>query len=334
RVQGRAAGVDGAAGGKCGGKRSLKCAQIVRFQNADRGCWRGCDRPNSGLNTMHHRFYTNHRYGIINPLQIEVDAWINWPSVSIAPKELRGQSDILPRLINFSTLSHSHQIELLDHMQEWEKSNPRMTYFSALLTSDADERKVVNHLARQMLQKTSDRECMLLRFYDPRVFGHLQWILDERQINYLLGPIEKWSWRLLDGSWAYQPRSADTGGLGLKLTESQWGVLSRIGVLNRTSVHLTSAGIPVGDIRFVASVIEQAYERWGMEDESDIFLFVEQVLLTHLGIHDHPELSRRLEQVQMGQVSYVGACLDLDITKLSKDVIGAASNKTWSVYGL
>jgi hypothetical protein len=81
-------------------------------------------------------------------------------------------------------------------------------------------------------------------------------------------------------------------------------------------------------------VIEQAYERWDMEDESDIFLFVEQVLLTHLGIHDHPELSRRLEQVQMGQVSYVGACLDLDITKLSQDVIGAVSNKTWSVYGL
>jgi hypothetical protein len=185
-----------------------------------------------------------------------------------------------------------------------------------------------------MLQKTSDRECMLLRFYDPRVFGHLQWILDERQINYLLGPIEKWSWRLLDGSWASQPRSADTGGLGLKLTESQWRVLSRIGVLNRTLAHLTSAGIPVGDIRFVASVIEQAYERWDMEDESDIFLFVEQVLLTHLGIHDHPELSRRLEQVQMGQVSYVGACLDLDITKLSQDVIGAVSNKTWSVYGL
>lgn len=267
---------------------------------------------------MDHRFLFSHDYALINPLQVETSAWETWPVKPIAVPELGTQSLVLPRLLNLRVLSDAESTTLYERVLQWEQTNPDHPFFTALFGTDLSEDRVLNRLGSRFLYRRSAQEHVLLRWYDPRVFCHLLWLLDEGQLAQLLGPVRVWSWRDAAGVWHQYERAAVPATFApFRPRPAQWATLGRLGVLNRILAYLASEHPslqvkPAQAEQFLA----QAYETWDMEDESDCRLFVEQALCIHSDIHQHPAMRERLQQVRRRECSYVGACVDLDPSDL------------------
>lgn len=267
---------------------------------------------------MDHRLLFAHDYALINPLQIEASAWESWPAKPIAVPQLGTQSLALPRLLNLRVLSDAESTTLYEQVLQWEKANPDRPFFTALFAADLSEERVLNRLGSRFLYRRSPQEHVLLRWYDPRVFCHLLWLLDERQLAQLLGPVRVWSWRDAAGVWhQYEPAAIPATFAPFRPSPAQWATLGRLGVLNRILVYLASE-YPSLQVKPAQAeqFLAQAYETWDMEDESDCRLFVEQALCIHPDIHQHPAMRERLQQVQRRECSYVGACADLDPSDL------------------
>lgn len=265
---------------------------------------------------LDHRFFLSHDYALINPLHVEASAYAQWRVVPLAPTELGDKPQLLPCLLNLRTMPEKARIEAMAHSEQWQRSNPGRVFFSALLASGADEERVARHLSNQLLIRNPRGGQAVFRWYDPSVFRHLPWLLDEEQLSGLLGPVQAWSWRVVPGPWQRHERGAASRLPWLRLLEPQWTSLTRLGVLNRGLAQL-SRRLPGRDIaaQRVMRLLEQAYEVWELEEEQDCLLFVEQALRFDDGIHQHPELSRRLRAARAGELSYVGACVGLDMNQ-------------------
>jgi hypothetical protein len=267
---------------------------------------------------MDHRFLFSHDYALINPLQVEASAWETWPVKPIAVPELGMQSLVLPRLLNLRVLSDAESTTLYGQVLQWERANPDHPFFTALFATDLSEEQVLNRLGSRFLYRRSAQEHVLLRWYDPRVFCHLLWLLDKGQLAQLLGPVRVWSWRAPAGVWQQCERAAGLATFApFRPSPAQWATLGRLGVLNRILAYLASEhpSLQVKPAQ-AEQLLAQAYETWGMEDESDCRLFVEQALCIHLDIHQHPAMRERLQQVQRRECSYGGACADIDLSDL------------------
>ncbi|MGF6348321.1 hypothetical protein [Variovorax sp. W2I14] len=267
---------------------------------------------------MDHRFLFAHDYALINPLQVEASAWEAWPAKPIAVPQLGTQSLVLPRLLSLRVLTDAESTTLYEQVLKWEKANPDRPFFTALFATDLSEERVLNRLGSRFLHRRTPQEHVLLRWYDPRVFCHLLWLLDKAQLAQLLGPLHVWSWRDAARVWHQYERAAIPTTFALfRPSPAQWATLGRIGVLNRILVYLESEypGLQVKPAQ-AEQFLAQAYETWDMEDESDCRLFVEQALCIHPEIHQHPAIRERLQQVRRRECSYVGACADLDPSDL------------------
>jgi len=267
---------------------------------------------------MDHRFLFSHDYALVNPLQVEAPARENWPFRSMVVPQLGAQAVVLPHLLNLRALSEGESTALYGQLLQWEQNNPDRPFFTALLVSELSEEHVVNRLGAQFLLRRSPQEHVLLRWYDPRVFCHLLWLLDAAQMAQLLGPVRAWSWRDAAGVWHQCVRGAASASfIPFRPSAAQWVTLGRLGVLNRILVYLASVH-PSLQVKpaHVDQLLAQAYETWDMEDEADCRLFVEQALCVHADIHQHPEMRARLQQVQRRECSYSGACADLDLSDL------------------
>lgn len=78
--------------------------------------------------------------------------------------------------------------------QEWVKMLhwPREV-FCGWFASEADAQLVKMHLECQLVQRTPDHRRMLLRYFDPRVWDQLIYILTDEQLSVLFGPIHQWN---------------------------------------------------------------------------------------------------------------------------------------------
>lgn len=256
-------------------------------------------------------------YALINPLQVEQATWGDLPVVSVVPWQFGGQPHLFPLLLELGKLDRAVRLGLLDRMEAWEKDNDS-PWFSALWKSPASALHLRDHLARHMVRRVSSR-VDLLRPYDPRVFRHLSgWLLTPEQAGQLLGPIEVWAWREPDGAWFRHERHGETPQpeLGARLAESQWASYGRLGVINSILAGLAR---DAPEVRSEAALwqrldglLAEATAVQRLDDDEDRRLYAEQAVRFHPRIHRHPELLRRLTLARSGEVSYTGACADLD----------------------
>ncbi|WP_081955133.1 DUF4123 domain-containing protein [Achromobacter sp. RTa] len=269
-----------------------------------------------GAHAMDHRFFLSHDYALINPVQVEASAYAHWQVLPVVPKALSDKPHLLPCLLNLRSMEPRERIDALALAQDWQEVNPGRVFFSALLASPAEGGRIAKHLSAQLLMNSPDGSQALFRWYDPSVFRHLPWLLDDVQLNDLMGPIDAWSWQAPPGQWHRHERSGPARRTWLRLDEAQWVGLTRVGVMNRALSQLARR-LPGRDIppQEVLRLLALAYEVWGLEYEPDCLLFVEQALRFGDGIHQHPELGSRLRAAAAGGLSYVGACAGLDLNQ-------------------
>lgn len=269
---------------------------------------------------LSHRLLAAHQFAILNPLQLESRQWSSLPLMTVVPPALSSRAAMMPRLLDFASLSSEQRGALLERVDRWDRDSDT-PFFPLLIKSAATAAQVAAHLSSQLVVHAPDGGDALLRWYDPRVMRHLYWLFTPGQLRALSGPIATWTWRSTrDAQWASHevPLTADPA-VRVRIDDAQWSVVTRFGVLNRTLLQLDRS---VPDLRHdhelyrhVDACLQEAYERHELTDEADARLFAEQAV-RYPGIHALPEVAQRLVRARRADISYVGACADLDLDSI------------------
>lgn len=190
-------------------------------------------RGNVRLLMLDHRNFSDFDYAIINPAQIEPDQWRDLPSTPLKPRGFRVPPEIMPHIVVLNVLSVDERLRLLERCEGWARTS-RMPVFSGLLVSKASPEIVGRHLVAQMRTLIAGQSYWL-RFHDPRVVARLSWLLNDRQLRRLFGPIRTWAWfDVLERGWKALDKPAESPAhLPANLDAMQSAALQRLPWLNR-----------------------------------------------------------------------------------------------------
>ena len=269
---------------------------------------------------LDHRRLLAHDYALINPLHVDSQFWSDLPVESLAP-EGAVDTALYPCLLELARLPYDERIDLLDR-DSAHRRHSRKAFFSALLRASVPWKDLAAHLRRQMVMRGPPpaREQVLLRYYDPAVFRHLLWVLNQGQRYALLGVVTHWSWRDPQHGWRQYERENAPDPTRHMLDHLQWDTLKRLGLLNRSLQHwmrserdLLNDGVDF--YRRVDSLLKESWTVHQLRDEADRHQYA-TFELRHPGIHRHPHLVERLAGARNGVTSYTGACRDLDLARL------------------
>ncbi len=277
------------------------------------------------MTPLDHRFLLKHQFALINPLQVDESAWRDLPVEPVVPEAFVSQPDLMPLLLDFSQLSQTELVGLIQRAEDWLKEEG-VSWFSALLKSDATAERLQKHLKKCLALPRKDEKHDLLRFYDPRVFRHFDWLLTPVQRDALLGPITRWSWSLDGTHWQSLQRQSDKPAL-FRITPQQKQELANLGELNAC---LSEWAKQQPDKQKGSKQIQQAQELLAeaanaqLQSREDCLLYALQALCFHPKIHQHPKMQALLEQQQASSKSYAFICkhlTDEDLQTFAKDLI-------------
>lgn len=273
---------------------------------------------------LHHRLLLEHDYAIINPLQVESVLWSDLPVTPLVPKPAETRAALMPRLLHLDDLSDGIRDDLLERARR-HGNYSRHPFLSALLVADTSPRVLAAQLAQRLILRMPDGDSAFFRYFDPRVFHHLQWVLNENQMAVLMGHVVCWTWRDSAGSWQRYPRPEATIPLStLRVDFSQWGALQRMALLNRAleNIEQNLPGTEASGISTprVDALLVEASRNHGLASDEDRLLYVVQAATLHPAIHCHPQIVQRLACGRGSSGGYVGACRDLDSTTLRRFV--------------
>ena len=83
-------------------------------------------------------------------------------------------------------------------------------------------------------------ERCLFRYYDPKVFAHLRWILNAAQLGELFGPVSGWTY-WLDGGWRLASPAPRAAGRALAIDAQQGEHLRRVAAINALLAELPAS---------------------------------------------------------------------------------------------
>ena len=218
---------------------------------------------------LDHRLFLEQDYGLINPLQVGKEHYADLEVHRLMPKGFARHERMLPLLVPLGSLEREQRIELLERAEDWARSH-HMPFFSALFTSQHEARYVRAMLVDRMVSRRPDRVNVWLRFHDPRVFRHLQWLLDPKQVSALMGPAVTWlGFDPLCRHWHCWSRPDSTGNQRLCLSHEQWQAVEQFEALNRCLRDLAQLDLPTDDDaarRVLESLLEA--RRNGLEQDA------------------------------------------------------------------
>ncbi|KAF0805120.1 hypothetical protein A6D6_02505 [Alcanivorax xiamenensis] len=255
---------------------------------------------------------------VINPIQVPAEALKGLKPMPLAPRSLSLQAQRLPQLVWFDDIPDLLRGTLPKRIEYWRHKG--VTLLSALVDTTASVDAVTRHLQDLFFAPASeDGTVALRRFYDPRVFLHLPWILDRRQMMSVMGPINVWAWPDGGGGWQYHKNDERFAlfkptATRLNFSQKQKVTLSRLPLINQVSEAL-SASMPDFDqnaafFRSVDQLLAEAKEK-GIVDDRDCRLYVTQAFQFGPDIHKHPDMEACCIKATSSTISYVEACSDL-----------------------
>jgi hypothetical protein len=181
-----------------------------------------------------HRLFQTVRYGIVDA-DLREELPERWHQQVIAPSFMGSDTARSPVLVEMSKLTPEEQGALLDRL-ETETRERQDTFFSLLLESDADPKRLADHLAKRLVVELErGGQPMQFRYFDPGTFLQLPGLLGEAGMNWLLGPVKAvlvpWA-----GEWRRYERS-EVAGTGYSLA-SKLPALLEIGSVNRAAMQM------------------------------------------------------------------------------------------------
>jgi hypothetical protein len=254
--------------------------------------------------------FQQHDYAVID--RLAVDALPDGlPLVSFAPPALKNDVHLLPVLLPLRELGAEHQATLAaSHARAVAAGQPLLC--TTLLTSTVGTAQLQAHLAGKLVVRLSDGADALLRYYDPRVFVQLQWMLGPRQVRALFGPVTTWTVHL-DGAWT--STSAPTVDRSSWWFDAQTSArLERSGLINETIACLPK---PLAESRSrlgqqIDRLLVHAKGRYQFQRDEDLTAFAAQAINVHRAFDRHPTIQALIARLAEERQSYADATALLD----------------------
>lgn len=198
--------------------------------------------------------------------------------------DLEGVAPVLYRLEHVERqLAHVQQLAV----SHWRDGRPPLVcgiFETQAMTDDVRE-----HLASSLLLDKPGGGRGVFRYYDPRVYSHLCWILRSSQLAALMGPVTRWTYLDETGDWQ-EARFDVVKHEKLAVTGEQYRQIARIALVRGALEPLRAAGIriPQDLPRFLDIQLHKA-EQYGLAVEDQIPFALHGVLVAP-NFDRHPKL--------------------------------------------
>ncbi|AXE90939.1 hypothetical protein R8871_05642 [Paraburkholderia graminis C4D1M] len=165
----------------------------------------------------------------------------------------------------------------------------------ALLETQASAGDLMASLRSTIALARESEGYSVFRFYDPRVFRHLPWVLQPEQLSALFGPVNRWRYLDNNQGWATVERPLEPV-LPFKPTAEQRATLTRLHLIEKALKSIGEAG-EATDHR-TARQLDSLFEkgaRYSLTDE-DLAVFVVQGALVSPHFDRHPKVIAALQR--------------------------------------
>ena len=153
-----------------------------------------------------------------------------------ARPELAGAAPIL-----YCAEHPNEQLPALRERAEQGVASDAPPVICAIVECDKASNRLQRHLANRMVLPKPAEGTAIFRFYDPRVFAHLRWILKPEQLGALMGPVARWTYLDREAGWVtVEGEKAPNDAFAV--TEAQYKQMARIDVVERALDALRSNG--------------------------------------------------------------------------------------------
>ncbi|MDR7192655.1 DUF4123 domain-containing protein [Luteimonas terrae] len=227
---------------------------------------------------LEHRLFLAQDYAIINPMQVSSDQYGDLDAQRMIPKGLERHHRMMPLLVRLASVNEPRRLELLERTNQWARRH-HMPLFSALFSSSRPPDRVMPNLLANMLLRRAGRHVWL-RYHDPRVFRHLQWLFDHDQVAALMGPAQTWlGFDPLCRRWHQWSCPVVQRHPRLRLDAKQWEAVEQFEALNGCLRDLSAAGEATDDDT-ARGLLEGLLEagRQGLVQDVDVMLYARQHL--------------------------------------------------------
>jgi hypothetical protein len=177
----------------------------------------------------------------------------------------------------------------------------------AIFESSATTQRLHRHLADALLLQKNPDVSVVFRYYDPRVFVHLQWMLDSSQVAAVMGPVSVWSYFDQHTGWATRRFSPGKESTRLQVSDQQYRDIARIALIERTLEPLRAQHpeLPPDLPRAMNRQLMKA-EQYGLPTE-DQGVFALHGILTTPDFDRHPRIQAVLAGLHDTPYSYAVA---------------------------
>jgi hypothetical protein len=248
-----------------------------------------------------------HNYAIVDIATVEPAPWHKeLPLEPIVPHDLRGDADKMPALLPL-TPGEPYMERLQSNLKDAE-SDPASHVLSCLLAiaPETSLSTVLWHLRSRLILKSPEGSA-LFRFYDSRVFVHLNRILNPERIRSLFGPIQTWTYRF-QNQW-HSATAPEINGIIPRLcsaTTPQRRKLDRVILVNKVlKKWQRKLGRPwSGQEEYTAyaertdQAMETASQTYQLHKAADLIDFAEHTLQYGTYFHRHPIIQGVLDEIK------------------------------------
>lgn len=197
---------------------------------------------------------------------------------------LDGLGHLLPALVMLDQID----ADVRGSVIQWLEQDPGQ--IGGLIATEAGPDELRHHLGRFLTVTLANDRRYLLRYYDPKVLCHLEWIMSAHMLRTWLGPMARWSYSL-DSDWRHVTVSGSCRAKGLRFDRLQSDQLQRVSAINQVveKLNLTKDGTRVGQAREISDYVARA-QAYGWRDERDWVAFAALCVSHHAAIDSHQRM--------------------------------------------
>lgn len=227
----------------------------------------------------------------------------------LVPISLAGQSAEMPLLLSLKELPLANRHLFMESSVM--SANGENPWFDVAFKTDFDEDTLIRCLTELLISTLPDGRRFFLRYYDPRVFVQLAWIMPRHRFQLFFGGllttgISQWG-LLLNGSW-FELDSLRFKEQPSLSANNYVKSLHRVGLINLVLNRLMP---PPSDLEHrvalgkkINSYLEYAETNYGLSEKDDLVIFASQALTIHPYFDRHPVIQTILNEMSNGGYSY------------------------------
>ena len=257
---------------------------------------------------------SRHDFAMVDRQAFDSEPWHEaLPMTVLIPKELPDDEEKMPGLLTLSELTDEQHERLFANLQA-ARERREVRLISCLLAVTGDPNRVALHMTRTLVMHTpTDRYLgrYFLRYFDPRVFVHLERIFPPTLLLHLYGPVVQWTIPFQDDWITLLPPELPIWRKYWAMDAAQRQAVGRILRVNRVLTYWArnhGQWKNLDDFRAAAARVDRALERaanaYGMSSNDDLVAFALHALTHGDDFYLRPAIARLLQAVQQDKTIY------------------------------